>query len=105
MAVAFSSAFYQGLSSKKSLKRAFEFAKNSLEMQFEDSPGIKVFRGLDLNEEETTEMPWALYVQEDSADEILNWRLPFYQEVGLPKDMISYIGQKLQSKTAISFWF
>ena len=93
MAVAFSAAFYQALTTKKSLKRAFEFAKNSLEMQFKDSPDIKVFRGIEIEEEEAEELPWALYLQEAYASEMLQWRLPYYQEVGLPKDMISYIGQ------------
>lgn len=94
MAVNFSSAFYQALATKKSLKRAFEIAQHSLEMQFKDSPDIKVFRGIEIEEEEELEeLPWALYLKEDIADELLQWRLPYYQEVGLPKDMISYIGQ------------
>lgn len=97
-AVAFSTAFYQALANKRSIKSAFEFAKSSLEAQFGDAPELGINRGLALSQKSAKDqtMPWGLYLEEDKAEEVLAWRLPSYREVGLPNDMIQYIGQNLK---------
>lgn len=101
IAVQFAQAFYQALVNKRTIKRAFEFAKSSVEMTFAHTPDIDIHR--DLAEAGASPatvaeeaMPWGLYVQEKFAPEVLNWRLPYYRELGLPKEMITYIGQKFQ---------
>lgn len=101
MAVQFAQAFYQALSNKRTIKRAFEFAKSTVELAFANPPAMDIHRDLagsaDALDSTTTEaMPWSLYVQDQYAEAVLSWRLPYYREVGLPKDMITYIGQKFQ---------
>ncbi|GJM32719.1 MAG: hypothetical protein DHS20C18_17200 [Saprospiraceae bacterium] len=94
-AVDFSSAFYRALANKRSIKRAFEFARESLLVKYKEVPEISIKRGLDLDDESDEEelMPWVLYFQDEAA---ISWRLPYYREVGLPNDMINYIGKSFK---------
>ncbi len=94
-AVDFSAAFYRALAGKRSIKRAFEFAKASVITKYQELPDIKITRGLDIDDEEDNiaEMPWGLYYQDES---VLQWRLPYYHDVGLPTDMINYIGKSFK---------
>ena len=97
MAVQFAQAFYQALANKRTIKRAFEFAKSTIETTFANTPEMDIHRdlvGATPSPESASEtMPWGLYVQKNAAEEVLSWRLPYYREIGLPKDMINYIGQ------------
>lgn len=97
-AVRFSEAFYRALANKRSIKLAFEFAKAAVETEFRDSPEFQVQRGmgLDENPDATVAMPWSLYVQPQHEETVLNWRLPYYREVGLPNHMIQFIGQQFK---------
>ncbi|MEN0006885.1 MAG: CHAT domain-containing protein [Bacteroidota bacterium] len=97
-AVEFSAAFYQALANKRSIKTAFEFAKASLEAAYRSTPEMTITRGIKLKASPTTPdtLPWALYLKEDKATEALQWRLPYYREIGLPKDMVQYIGKELK---------
>lgn len=99
MAVQFAQTFYQALGNKRTIKRAFEFAKATVETAAANTPSIDIHRDLVGMPERTADaepMPWGLYVQEAQAEKVLNWRLPYYREVGLPQDMIQYIGQNFQ---------
>ena len=100
MAVQFAQAFYQALANKRTIKRAFEFAKSTIETTFANAPDLDIHRDLagtaPSTDSASEAMPWGLYVQKNAAEEILSWRLPYYREIGLPKDMINYIGQHFQ---------
>lgn len=93
-------SFYQALVNKRSIKRAFEFAKSAVEMVFSNSPDIRVFRGIVMAfDEEMPEVsvPWGLYVQPEYEDEIFKWRLPYYAKQGMEDHMISYIDQHIKA--------
>ncbi len=108
MAKDFAAAFYQALAEKRTLKRAFLFAKGVVESRYENSPSIFINRTLgslkkqkaerapELEEEEE-EIPWGLYVQEDQAQAIYRWRLPFYRDIGLPSTILSHIRQYVKT--------
>ncbi len=97
--LSFASAFYKALANKRSIKLAFEFAKATVETNFKNPPAIEIFRGLEVleNKEEShdSDMPWGLYIN-DGKEQVLEWRLPYYREVGLPSGMKSYINKELK---------
>lgn len=96
-AVLFASTFYRALANKRSIQMAFDFAKAAVELTHRDAPEFAIHRGLGIMQDTTEEdVPWALYVQEQYADEILQWRLPYYREVGLPNHMIQFIGSQFK---------
>ncbi|PHN05858.1 CHAT domain-containing protein [Flavilitoribacter nigricans] len=98
-AVQFAAAFYRALANKRSIKLAFEFAKAAVETEYRDSPDFRIQRGMGLegaDAEDIDVLPWVLYVQPQSAEEVLAWRLPYYREVGLPNHMIQFIGQQFK---------
>lgn len=95
-AVEFSDAFYKALAGKRTLKGAFEFARSSLMTRYQRTPEMKIVRGFAHTKQKTETLPWNLHVNEDRAGEILNWRLPYYREVGLPREMIQYIGREIE---------
>ncbi len=94
-AMDFSTAFYRALAGKRSIKSAFEFAKATILTKYQESPQFQINRGLDIEDpnEEKIEMPWGLFYQDEA---VLQWRLPYYREVGLPTDMINYIGKSFK---------
>ena len=93
----FASSFYKALAHKRSIKLAFEFAKSMVETEFKDAPAIEIFRGIAIPETPgtTEEIPWGLYIH-DNGEDVLSWRLPYYRQIGLPKEMITYIGQNVE---------
>ncbi len=92
----FATAFYRALSNKRGISRAFQFAAASLETARSGIPEPQIFRGFDLSAGEPEEiLPWGLYIPAAHFDETANWSLPYYREIGLPADMISYINQRL----------
>jgi hypothetical protein len=95
-AALFAATFYRALANKRSVKMAFEFAQAAVELTHRNAPEFVINRGLrTLNSKEDT-IPWGLYVQDQYADEILHWRLPYYREVGLPNHMIQFIGTQFK---------
>lgn len=96
-AVLFASTFYRALANKRSIQMAFDFAKAAVELTHRDAPEFAVHRGLGmLADDKMEDVPWGLYVQDQFADEILQWRLPYYREVGLPNHMIQFIGSQFK---------
>ncbi|MCB0630161.1 MAG: CHAT domain-containing protein [Saprospiraceae bacterium] len=95
-AVLFAATFYRALANKRSIKMAFEFAKAAVELTHRDAPDFVIQRGVGMMNEETEEVPWGLYVQEQFADAVLHWRLPYYREVGLPGHMLQFIGSQFK---------
>lgn len=95
-AVEFSEAFYKALAGKRTLRGAFEFARAGLMTRYRQGPEMDIVRGFALPEKEPDTLPWNLYVREKDAEAVLNWRLPYYREIGLPRDMIQYIGREVK---------
>lgn len=93
----FASSFYKAMAHKRSIKLAFDFAKSMVETEFKDAPAIEIFRGIAIPETPgtTEEIPWGLYIH-DNGEDVLSWRLPYYRQIGLPKEMITYIGQNVE---------
>ncbi|MEL7341760.1 MAG: CHAT domain-containing protein, partial [Bacteroidota bacterium] len=93
-AVMFSSQFYQSLAKKATIEQAFGEAVSRLVTEnhvAEDS--IKIHRNLfPLEETESNEMPWGLYVKDDEA---LQWKLP-----SVDKSVFSdpWVGIKIESQ-------
>lgn len=98
-AVLFSSTFYRALANKRSIKLAFDFARAALEADYRNTPEIRIQRGVGLEEDPPTSdqlIPWTLYIRPEYERAVLDWRLPYYREVGLPNHMIQFIGQQFK---------
>ena len=103
-AVLFANAFYRALANKRTLKRAFQFAQSALSTQSFDLPGFEIVRGAGKKPQKAPKkLPWRLYLAEKTAEETLNWRLPYYRKEGLPGHIISDIGQRFKLNKYIAF--
>lgn len=104
-AMHFAVAFYEALANKRTIKRAFAFAKAALETKFKDTPTIELYRAgrTQLTDSTPQNLPWGLYIQEQWEDAILNWHLPYYHPVSLPKDMQVYISEGITINKYIVF--
>ncbi len=74
----FSFWFYQGLTVKKNIENAFQFAAASLNTKYDSgtAPAIVEVRGDEIPiPGEGVTLPWGLYINKDHKD-VLNWRLP-----------------------------
>ena len=95
-AAEFAVRFYQALASRRTIAQAFALARAYLETRYGNVRDMSIIRLRDVRRIESPDagesVPWGLFVKEEHADEVLNWRLPYYRAVGLPKDMIQYIG-------------
>ncbi len=92
-----SKAFYEALANRRSIGQAFALAQHFLQTKYGDVQklGVVTMRDARRADQPTPEpdaIPWALYVQEGARDAVLNWKLPTYRTVGLPPEMIQYIG-------------
>lgn len=98
----FSVKFYEAFSQKRSIGQAFKLAKAFVTARYGDQVDVG-FRSIFIEEEEmeADEMPWGLYIKDEHREEILNWKLPYYRPVGLPKDMIQYIGKSFTANRYI----
>ncbi|MEM8887167.1 MAG: CHAT domain-containing protein [Bacteroidota bacterium] len=98
----FSIAFYEALANKRSIAQAFKMATGFLSARYGPSAQAEIvsMRSLDFGdkEEETEELPWALYVKDDSS---LSYQIPQAQQVGLPKEILQYIGSSFSSNKYI----
>jgi hypothetical protein len=106
-ATEFAQQFYEALAHKRSIGQAFNIAQAYLTTRYGDSVDVR-YRDFVINlsellkkEEETDEIPWGLYIKEEHREEILNYKLPYYRPIGLPKDMISYIGKSFTANRFI----
>ncbi|MEO8139007.1 MAG: CHAT domain-containing protein, partial [Gemmatimonadota bacterium] len=92
----FAARFYQALANRRTIAQAFALAQAFLQTKYGDVKefGVVKLRGVDMGEAPAAgdTIPWGLYIQEQYQDEVLNWKLPYYRAVGLPQDMIQYIG-------------
>ena len=93
MAKDFSTAFYQAMANKRSIKRAFEFAYAAIQSKYNDVPPAEIHRGMGraATQKKSDALPWGLYLNEIGGDEVLSWRLPFYRREGLPAGILSRI--------------
>ena len=104
-AVYFAQQFYEALANKRTIGQAFGLAQAYLQTHYGDSVDVSL-RGIDLSDSESQEsknadMPWGLYIKEEYREEVLNWKLPYYHPVGLPKEMIQYIGSSFTANLFI----
>lgn len=105
-AMEFAEQFYESLANRRTIEQSFKMAEAYLDTKYSKSVEIVTQNDgwiIDLEEGENDKMyiPWGLYVQEDRRSEILNWKLPFFREVGLPQDMIQYIGKSFTANRYI----
>jgi len=106
-ATEFATRFYEALANRRTIEGAFELALAFLRTTSASAPGagVVLHRGEDSSRGTQFLGPssWALHVQESFRDEVLNWKLPQYRhlEVGLPRDMIQYIGRSFTANRYI----
>lgn len=85
-ATIFASAFYQALANKRTIKRAFLFAKDAVELKQAQEITI---RGLHLRKhKKEASFPWGLYINETEEPLALSWQIPHYRKMELSKGMI-----------------
>ena len=72
-ALEFANMFYGALGREHTIQESFDIAAANHQAKTGDRPSI--FRGLDLNENQTTEMPWGLYINPD-LPHALDWKIP-----------------------------
>ncbi|MEL7534372.1 MAG: CHAT domain-containing protein [Bacteroidota bacterium] len=93
-AVAFATQFYKSMADKATIEKAFEESVSRLVAEnIVASDSIKIHRNLfPIEAEETNEMPWGLYVKDESA---LSWKLP-----AVDKSVFSdpWVGTKIESQ-------
>jgi hypothetical protein len=103
-AMEFSQQFYEALANRRTIDQAFKMAQAYLETKFSKSVEV-VMRDAAwvgaASQDNSMDMPWGLYVQEARKTEILSWKLPFFRPVGLPQDMIQYIGKSFTANRYI----
>lgn len=106
-ATEFAQQFYEALSHKRTIGQAFDIATAYLTTRYGDSVDVRYrdfvmdFTKILKGEEATDEIPWGLYIREEHREEILNYKLPYYRPIGLPKDMIQYIGKSFTANRFI----
>ena len=104
-ATEFAARFYQALASRRTIGQAFALAQAFLQTKYGDvrEIGIVTMRGVDMGEAAAAgdAIPWGLYIKEEHEAEVLNWKLPYYQAVGLPQDIIQYIGSSFTANRYI----
>ena len=102
-AVEFSKQFYEAMANRRTIGQAFQLAVAYLTTKFGDRVDVTM-RSADWESGDATDstvtMPWGLYTQPgDKAT--LDWKFPYFRPVGLPKDMIQYIGSSFTANRYI----
>lgn len=103
-ATEFAQQFYDALANRRTIGQAFTIAKAYLETRFSKSVEVTMRDATWETGDDTAgeaAMPWGLYVQEADRERILNWKLPYFRPVGLPQDMIQYIGKSFTANRFI----
>ena len=113
-AMFFSISFYRGLSQKRTIEQAFLFAKAALETKFKYSPPIGITRGAGavlIDVDAAAAIPslqqvfgvWKLYLTNDSDQETLDYRLPYYRDFKFRKETTDHIFKNIaQNQNVIS---
>jgi hypothetical protein len=101
----FAARFYQALASRRTIGQAFGLAQDLLKTRYGDvrEIGVVKLRGVDMGESPDAgdAIPWGLFVKEEHQDEVMSWKLPYYRTVGLPQDVIQYIGSSFTANRFI----
>ena len=97
-ATEFATQFYQALANRRTIGQAFTLAQAFLRTKYGDvgEIGVVKMRGASRMPEPTDagdSIPWGLYVTEAHEAEVMSWKLPYYRAVGLPQELIQYIGK------------
>ena len=104
IAVEFATMFYDALAKRHTIGQSFKLAASFVQERHGTVIGINalVGRGERVYKPEVEkELQWGLYIQEPYFDEILHWKLPFQREIGLPQDMLAYIGNSFKANRYI----
>lgn len=105
MAVQFAEQFYDALANKRTIEQAFQMAEAYLKTKPNEEGFIQSSGGVidlsDIDAIAENEMPWALYINPDYKKEVFEWRLPWFRPIGLPQDMIQYIGTNFEANRYI----
>lgn len=99
----FGIAFYEALANRRNIGQAFNMAVGYLTAKYgpHAKPRLVIDqnRGMDFSKKnKKEELPWALYVQDESA---LAYQLPQAQLIGLPKEILQYIGSSFSANKYI----
>lgn len=101
----FAARFYQALAGRRTIGQAFALAQAFLQTKYGDvrEVGVVKLRGVDMGEASPAgdAIPWGLYLKEAHEAEVLQWKLPYYRAVGLPPDLIQYIGREFTANRYI----
>lgn len=107
-ATEFAERFYEALAHKRTIGQAFKLAQAFLTTRYGDAVEARFrdfvmadFTAMMSEKKGDDDLPWALYIQDEYREEILNYKLPYYRPVGLPKDMIQYIGKSFTANRFI----
>lgn len=103
-AMEFSQQFYEGLAHGRSIGQAFQLAEAYLNSQGNKGDSIQFSSNRSFMAQEVdggTGLPWGLYIQAEHQQEILDFRLPYYREVGLPQQMRQYISRSFEANLHI----
>ncbi|MEO8634895.1 MAG: CHAT domain-containing protein [Gemmatimonadales bacterium] len=104
-ATEFAARFYQALASRRTIGQAFALAQAFLQTKYGDvrEVGVVKLRGVDMGAAVAAGdmIPWGLYVKEEHEADVVNWKLPYYQAVGLTPDLIQYINSSFTANRFI----
>ena len=101
-AVMFAERFYESLAHRRTIDQAFNMASAFLLTNYGDKLDAQ-HRGIVMpwgGQPEVEELPWGLYYKEGHED-IRNYKLPYYRPIGLPKEMMNYIGSSFTANRYI----
>ncbi|PSR14685.1 MAG: hypothetical protein DA408_07740 [Bacteroidetes bacterium] len=103
-ATEFAQQFYEALANRRTIGQAFKMAQAYLNTRYSKSVEVVMrdagWVGADATAD-NMDMPWGLYTQDTGSEAILNWKLPFFRPIGLPPDMIQYIGKSFTANRYI----
>lgn len=106
-AMAFAQQFYQALAHRRTIGQAFGLAQAYLETNYGDRVEVNlrdfVFENFEALTEgkDPVEFPWGLYVKAEHREEVLNWKLPYYRPVNLPKEIMQGISRQFTANKFI----
>ena len=104
-ATAFAIRFYEALANRRTIGQAFALAQRYLETRFGDVRDVGVVPMRDIRAKRSADkgerIPWGLYIKEECQHEVLDWTLPYYHAIGLPQEMLQYIGSSFSANRYI----
>lgn len=77
----FAAQFYSAIAGRHSIREAFQLAVGALKAKYDqyrgvELPAYRTVRGVRLREQQWSQVPWQLYVQE-GREEVLEWQLSY----------------------------